>query len=338
MSTTLPVGDGIQLDAMPRRPSSALRSVANSPTSSIAITLLAVLIVGLVWVGTSFVDKSNLNIIGTTVAVPLLLGTFGAFALLAGVVDLSIGSNAGLSATIFAYLILHHWSPWPAALVVICAGIVIGLINALVVVRLGASPIAATLGMLSALSGLQYVVNGTAGSVQALVTGLYNFSNKSLGPVPLILVLLVVLVIIAVYVVTSTRVGRHIRAVGGDERAAQRAGISVSKIRLGTLIMSGIGGALAGILYIGQLGGATNELGSDLVFLVYAGLMIGGYSIIRGGVGNPAGGAMGLVVIAGVTDIIAVKSINTYYTDVIVGILLLLAVLLDRIRGGDAYE
>jgi ribose/xylose/arabinose/galactoside ABC-type transport system permease subunit len=66
--------------------------------------------------------------------------------------------------------------------------------------------------------------------------------------------------------------------------------------------------------------------------------MIGGYSIIRGGVGNPAGGAMGLVVIAGVTDIIAVKSINTYYTDVIVGILLLLAVLLDRIRGGDAYE
>jgi ribose/xylose/arabinose/galactoside ABC-type transport system permease subunit len=142
---------------------------------------------------------------------------------------------------------------------------------------------------------------------------------------------------VAVYVVTSTRLGRHIRAAGGDERAANRAGISVRRIRIGCLILSGIGGALAGILYIGQLGGSTNILGSDVVFLVYAGVMIGGYSIIRGGVGNPAGGAMGLV-IAGVTDIIAVKSINTYYTDVIVGALLLLAVYFDRIRGGDAYE
>ena len=104
------------------------------------------------------------------------------------------------------------------------------------------------------------------------------------------------------------------------------------------IILSALPGALAGILYIGQLGGATNTLGSDVVFLVYAGVMIGGYSIIRGGVGNPAGGAMGLLVIAGVTDIIAVKSINTYYTDVIVGALLLAAVFFDRIRGGDAYE
>jgi ribose/xylose/arabinose/galactoside ABC-type transport system permease subunit len=158
------------------------------------------------------------------------------------------------------------------------------------------------------------------------------------GPVPLVVILLVVLVVVAVYVVTSTRLGRHIRAVGGDERAATRAGISVSKVRVGSLILSGLGGALAGVLYIGQLGGATNTLGSDVVFLVYAGVMIGGYSIIRGGVGNPAGGAMGLLVIAGVTDIIAVKSINTYYTDVIVGALLLLAVFFDRIRGGDAYE
>ena len=66
--------------------------------------------------------------------------------------------------------------------------------------------------------------------------------------------------------------------------------------------------------------------------------MIGGYSILRGGVGNPAGGAMGLLVVAGVTDIIDVKSINTYYTNVIVGIVLVLVVFLDRLRGGDAFE
>ena len=189
-----------------------------------------------------------------------------------------------------------------------------------------------------ALAGLQIVLNGTNNSLTVLVPSLYHFANRDLGPIPLVVILLIVLVILAVYVVTMTRLGRHIRAVGGDERAATRAGISVPRIQVGTLLLSGLGGAVAGILYIGQLGGTTNTLGSDLVFLVYAGVMIGGYSIIRGGVGNPAGGALGLLVIAGVTDIIAVKSINTYYTDVIVGVLLLLAVYFDRIRGGDSYE
>lgn len=337
MRATLPVRRAAQDADAPSR-LSAIGALLNSPIGSIAITLVAIVLVGAVWIGGSFATASNLNIISTSIAVPLLLGTCSAFALLSGVVDLSIGANAGFTATIFADLVSHHWNPWSAALIVLCVGIVIGLVNAVVIVRLGAPSIAATLGTLSVLSGLQYVVNGTTGSVTVLVPGLYHFANTSVGPVPLVVVLLVVLVIVAVYVVTSTRLGRHVRAVGGDERAATRAGISVKKIRLESLILSGIGGSLAGMLYIGQLGGATNTLGTNVVFLVYAGLMIGGYSIIRGGVGNPAGGAMGLLVIAGVTDIIAVKSINTYYTDVIVGVLLLAAVFFDRIRGGDSYE
>lgn len=315
-----------------------LGSLLNSSVGSIAITLAVIVMVGVIWIGGNFVSGSNLNIVSTSIAVPLLLATCSTFALLAGVVDLSIGSNAGLSATIFAYLVLHHWNPWPSALIVLCAGTCIGLINAIVVVRLGAQPIAATLGALSALSGVQYVLNGTTGGLTVLVPGLYHFANQAAGPVPLVIILLIVLVIIAVYVVTSTRLGRHIRAAGGDERAATRAGIAVGRIRSGSLILSGLGGAVAGLLYVGQLGGVTSTLGSDVVFLIYAGVMIGGYSIIRGGIGNPVGGAMGIVVIAGITDIIAVKSINTYYTDVIVGVLLLLAVFFDRIRGGDTYE
>ena len=107
--------------------------------------------------------------------------------------------------------------------------------------------------------------------------------------------------------------------------------------RAGSLLLSGLGGAAAGILSIGQLGGTTHTLGSDL-FSRARPVQSGCYSIIRPGLGNRAGGALGLLVIAGVTDIIAVKSINTYYTDVIVGVLLLLAVYFDRIRGGDSYE
>ena len=146
------------------------------------------------------------------------------------------------------------------------------------------------------------------------------------------------LVLVAAYIVMFTRVGRHVRAAGGDEVAARRAGIAVSRIRFGAFLLSGLGAALGGLLYMGQLGGVTNTLGTDFAFEVYAALMIGGYSIIRGGVGNPVGGALGVLVVAGVTDIISLKSISTYYTDVIVGILLIAAVFLDRVRGGDAFE
>jgi ribose/xylose/arabinose/galactoside ABC-type transport system permease subunit len=307
-------------------------------TLSIAITFVAVLLVGLFWVGTEYYTTANLTIIATAAAVPLLVGTCSGFTLLAGVVDLSIGSCAGMCAAIFAYLTVHHWGAWEAAGIVVLAGMLVGATNAVAIVGFGANALAATLGMLTVLLGLQYVICGGDGLITSLVPGLYSFSNRQLGPVPLVFVLILLLVGVAFYVVAFTRLGRHIRAVGGDETAARRAGIHVKRVRVALLVLSAVGASLGGLLYMGQQGGASNVLGTDLAFQVYAALMIGGYSIIRGGVGNPVGGALGLLVIAGVTEIISLKGINTYYTDVILGILLILAVFVDRLRGGDAFE
>ena len=307
-------------------------------TGSIAITLIAVALVALFWVGSEFYTTANLTIIGASVTVPLLIGTCSGFALLAGVVDLSIGSCTGVTAAIFAYLTVHHWGGWQAAGIVVVVGLGIGAVNATAIVGFGANPLAATLGMLTGLLGLQYVVTGQDGLITSMVSGLYSFCNRQLGPLPLVFVLVLALVGVAFYVVAFSRLGRHVRAVGGDELAAGRAGIRVRRIRVGALLLSGLGASIAGIIYIGQQGGASNTLGTDITFQVYAALMIGGYSIIRGGVGNPLGGAMGLIVIAGVTEIISVKAINTYYTDVVIGALLLAAVFLDRLHGGDTFE
>lgn len=306
---------------------------------SIGITLAVVVVVGLSWVGGSFFSKGNMIIVGQAAAVPLLVGTFSGFALLAGVVDLSIGSNAGFCAAVFAYLAVHGWGGWQAAGVVLLVSLVVGTVNAIALVGFGANPIAATLGMLTVLRGLSYVIcYPTAGGIPKLIPGLYSFANREAGPLPLIFVLVLLVVVAATVAAMRSRAGRHVRAVGGDEVAAVRAGISVTRVRWAVLLLSALGAGLGGILYEGQLGGATNLLGTGLEFQVYAALMIGGYSILRGGVGNPAGGALGLLVVAGVTDIIDVKAINTYYTNVIIGVVLVLVVFLDRLRGGDAFE
>ena len=147
------------------------------------------------------------------------------------------------------------------------------------------------------------------------------------------------LTVIAALIVTKTRLGRHVQAVGGDDRAAARAGISVKRCGSRALLLSAFGaGHRRHHLCRASSAAPRGATGLGLEFQVYAALMIGGYSILRGGVGNPIGGALGLLAVAGVANILDLKAISPYYVNIIVGLLLLAAVLLDRLRGGDAYE
>lgn len=315
-----------------------VRELLTGPVASIAITLLAVIAIGLLWIGPKFLSTGNITIIGSFVAVPILVGACASFALLAGVVDLSIGSMVGFSGAVFASLVAAGWAPWPAGLAAALLCLVCGSINGLAIVVFGASPIAATLGMLTALAGLNRIIVGRNGAVAALIPDLFAFTSRLAVSLPVIFLLALLAVALATVVVTRMRLGRHVQAVGGDDLAATRAGISVPRVRFAALLFSAFGAGLGGILYVGQLGSASNSLGTGLEFQVYAALMIGGYSILRGGVGNPAGGAMGLLVVAGVANILDVQATSPYYVNIIVGLLLLAAVLIDRLRGGDAYE
>jgi len=324
--------------ALPRHP---VRQALASPVASIAIAFVAVVGVGLGWVGPRFLSASNVTIIGSYVAVPMFIGACSSFALLAGVVDLSIGSMVGFSSALFAALLFAQFDMWSAGALTLFACLAAGAINAVAIVIFGADAIAATLGMLTALRGITWVIidlTGLSGAITAFQPDFFDFTNTNVGPVPLIFLLSLATVIVAAVVVTRTRLGRHVQAVGGDDRAASRAGIPVKGLRIAALLLSAFGAGLGGIVYVGQLGSAAKLTGLGLEFQVYAALMIGGYSILRGGVGNPVGGALGLLVVAGVANILDVQAISPYYVNIIVGLLLLAAVLLDRLRGGDAYE
>lgn len=312
-------------------------SLVRGPVGSIGLTLLATLLVGLIWVGPSFFSSYNLAIVAVSVSVPLIVATLSSFALLAGTVDLSIGSMVGLGAVIFNQLVAAGVNAWLAAGVSIVAGAVSGAINAYAIVALGAEPLAVTLGSLTLLRGLSQVIVVNA-PPSTLIDPLYTFTADTTLGVPALFFVGVGLALIAAAFVGKTRAGRRVRAVGGDPRAAQRAGISVSRIRTVALIVSGAGAALGGVLYVGQLGSASNTLGFGLEFQIYAALMIGGYSITRGGVGNPLGGLLGLLVVAGITNILNVQFIDPNVLNAITALILLAAVLVDRLRGGDTFE
>jgi ribose/xylose/arabinose/galactoside ABC-type transport system permease subunit len=318
-------------------PHNPLRELLTGSVASIAFTFIAVVAVGLFWVGPKFVSFGNVSIMGAFLIVPLIVGACSGFALLAGVVDLSIGSMVGFSSALFAMLLFNGWDVWPAGAVTLLACVALGGVSAIAIVGFGADAIAATLGMLAALRGLTWMVVGGQ-AIFAFHPGLFGLVNQSVFGLPLFFLLAIGLTLLAAVVVTKTRIGRHVKAVGGDDRAAARAGIAVRKVRTFALLLSAFGAGLGGIIFVGQLGSAALATGTGLEFQVYAALMIGGYSILRGGVGNPIGGALGLLVVAGVSNILDLRAISPYFVNIIIGLLLLAAVLLDRIRGGDAYE
>ncbi len=307
------------------------------PVGSIGLMLAVVLIVGAVWVGPAFFSASNIRIVGVSVAIPLIVGVLASFALLAGVVDLSIGSMVGFGAVAFNQLVAAGLDPWLVAGIVVVLGVVVGSVNAFVIVGLGAEPLAVTLGMLTLLRGVCQAIVVQAPPT-TLIDPLYDLTQGTTFGFPTLLLIGVGLTFIAAGLVLKTRAGRKIQAVGGDPRAAQRAGISVARVRVIALIVSAVGAGIGGILYVGQLGSASNILGTGLEFQIYAALMIGGYSITRGGVGNPIGALLGLLVVAGITNILNVRFIDPDYLDLIVALILLGAVLVDRFRGGDAFE
>ena len=319
-------------------PHHPVRDFLTGSVASIGITFILVLAVGLFWAGPRFLSFGNISIIGTFLIVPLIVGAFAGFALLSGVVDLSIGSMVGFSSAVFALLLSLGWDPWSAAAVTLVLCLVFGGINAAAIVGFGAEPIAATLGMLVALRGITWVLLGSQGAIFAFNIDLFNLVSTSVFGLPLFFLLAIALTLLATAIVAKTRLGRHVRAVGGDDKAAARAGISVKKVRVAALLLSAFGAGIGGIIYAGQLGSAARATGVGLEFQIYAALMIGGYSILRGGVGNPVGGALGLLAVAGVSNILDLQAISPYFVNIIVGLLLLAAVLLDRLRGGDAYE
>ena len=319
-------------------PHHPVRDALTGPVASIAFTFVAVLAVGLVWVGPKFVSFGNVSIIGTFLIVPLIVGAFSGAALLAGVVDLSIGSIVGISSAIFALTLTWGWPVYFGIPFTLALALIFGALNAAAIVGFGADAVAATLGMLTALRGITWVLAGPNRAVFAFDPSVFAVVNYQSFGLPVFFLVSIGVTLAAALIVTKTRLGRHVQAVGGDDRAAARAGISVKRVRTAALLLSAFGAGVGGIIYEGQLGSAAGATGFGLEFQVYAALMIGGYSILRGGVGNPIGGALGLLAVAGVSNILDLEAISPYYVNIIVGLLLLAAVLLDRLRGGDAFE
>jgi ribose transport system permease protein len=251
-----------------------------------------------------------------------------------GGIDLSVGSIMGLVAVVCG-LTLEAGYPWYAAVLSgLVAGGIAGAVNGGLIAYVGLSPFVVTLGMLSAARSVAVVLSGNK--------MLYNFGPggptfKAIGagaifgianPVWVLLVLTFALFV----VMRMTTWGRHLIAIGGNEQAANLTGVPVKRIKLQAYVVSGVSGAIAAILSVGWAGSAINSLGTGYELRAIASTVIGGANLM-GGEGGAFGALIGSALLEVIRNSLLMAGVDSNWQGVFVGSFLVLAVLLERIRG-----
>lgn len=313
------------------------RQVLSSSTRVLLVGVALIVVAGVLLSPRHFLTTANVAVFAGAAAVPLLITIAAAVGLLGGVIDLSIGSMAGFAAAVFAVLLTHHFSYVAALAATLSCALAVGLINATVCVRLGANPLLATIGMLTALQGLLLVVLNNL-SVSAFIPGLYTFANEQWHGIPVLLVLIAIVGGGTAAAMSHTRYGRHIRAAGGGEQASRRAGIAVGRLRVGLFLLTALFACIGGIIYVGQDGAAQTTLGMGLELQIYAPVLLGGYSLTRGGVGNVMGALTAVFGLELVGNVLNLRAIDPSWQNIIVGVVIIAAVFADVLRGGERFE
>jgi ribose transport system permease protein len=270
----------------------------------------------------------NLFIQSTILAV-LALGQ--TFVIMTRGIDLSIGGTMALSSALCIGLSVYSGLPTPLALLVCLAvGILIGLINGVAVTMLGITPLIVTLATLSAARGATFVYTNGA-NITPVPSAISAFGRGELAGVPYSVILLVVLALACHFILARTVFGRSVYATGGNEVASRLAGIPTSRVIMITYVICGVMAAIAGLILTARLESAGPRAGVGVELTVIAACVIGGTSLF-GGTGSIAGTLLGVVLISLVSNAINLLGVPPAWDDLVKGLVIFLAALVDVYR------
>ncbi|MFN8457788.1 MAG: ABC transporter permease [Anaerolineae bacterium] len=278
-----------------------------------------------------FLSLQNFVNIGQTLAVVGIVAIGETILLIAGGVDISVGSVAALSGVVASLLWDNEILPiWACVVVGLLSGAVIGLLNGLVVTRLKINPLITTLGMFSMIRGLAFVLTG--GQMNQLNQPQFQFLGRGdIGGIPFSLILMLILYAIFIFVLAKTPFGRDLYAIGGNPMAGRLAGIPVNHYQLIAFTLCGFLAALGGMILASQLAAGTPQAATGLEFTVIAAVILGGTSL-AGGKGTLIGTLIGVFILRTLDNGLILTNVSSYYQEVARGLVLLLAVGFDQLR------
>lgn len=313
-----------------------------------ALLVLVALLILFGALSPAFLTSNNLTILLKHVAISAILALGMTFVVLTGGIDLSVGSVVGLSGMVAGFLITQgialpgmsaaYFPSVPTViLIAVLAGALVGAINAILIAQLQVTPFIATLGTLYVARGTALLIShgrtfpNLGGSEQLHNTGFPAFGGGVIWGIPSPIVIMILLAILCAFLAQRTPFGRHVYAIGGNERAAAISGIRVSLVKTGTYIISGVCAAIVGLIIASQLEASHPATGDTFELTAIAAVVLGGTSL-RGGRGSILDSLAGAFVIGVLADGMVLLGISEFWQIVIKGLVIVFAVTLDQLQ------
>lgn len=280
-----------------------------------------------------FMTVGNMTNLSKQVSIVAILAAGQAVVIISGGIDLSVGSVLAFSAVVIGTLIQMDVNPTLAMLAGLLAGTFAGWINGMVITRAKIPPFIATLGMLGIARGMALVITGGVSHPVLSPLFLYIGNAKLLGlPIPLFFVIVTFLVV--GIMMHKTVFGRQVYAIGGNERVARLQGIPVDRQKVKIYALSGFLAALAAVVMTGRLAATPPSVAQAIELQAIAAVIIGGVSFV-GGRGIVLTALIGALIMAMITNGLNILGISSFYQQVLIGIVIIVAVWLDNLKSSN---
>ncbi|MBQ9903682.1 MAG: ABC transporter permease [Synergistaceae bacterium] len=253
------------------------------------------------------------------------------FAIITGGIDLSVGSILALSGTLSAGFIANNNMPVAQAVILaIVIGTALGLFNGVVIAKTTIPPFIVTLAMMQIARGAAYIYsNGQP--IRAMFPDYQIIGTGYLGPIPYPVIYMTVFLIICVLLLSKTRFGRHVYAVGGNDKAAIFSGVNVARTKMMVYTMSGFLAAFTGVVLCARMASGQPTAGQSFEMDAIAATVLGGTSM-SGGVGKIGSTMIGVLIIGVLNNGLNLLGLNSFWQQIAKGIVILLAVYVDMLK------
>ena len=292
--------------------------------------VLVLLIVFFSLMQSTFLQVGNIMNILRQISVMGIVAVGSTFVLLSGGLDLSVGSLIAVTTTLTGVLMVNAgMDPWLAALVGILASMLLGFVNGLLVQFVQLPPMIATLGIMTSARGMAYLISGGL-PVYNLPETMKFLGKGSVGVIPVPVIIMLICFAIGWIVLEKTYFGKYFYALGGNAEATRLAGISVSFYRVLSYVISGFSCGVAGIVMLYRVNSGQPSGASGMEMDVITGCVLGGVSL-SGGEGKISNVLIGCLVVGLLSNGLTIMQVNEYWQQVFTGLVLILAVSIDRI-------
>jgi ribose transport system permease protein len=312
-----------------------------------SLLALALMVVALALLSDNFLTADNGWNILRQISVNLCLSIGMTLVILSGGIDLSVGAILGFAGAIAAGLLKQgvtltalgvrlEFTPAGAMVAGILAGAACGWINGAAITRFRLPPFVATLGMLSIARGLTMLWTGGF-PITSLGSSFGFLGTGAVLGMPMPVWIMLALVGVFVVLTQRTRFGRHVYAVGGNERAARLTGLNVPRIKLAVYTLAGALAGVAGLIVTARLDSAQPNAGLGYELDSIAAVVIGGTSL-AGGRGTVTGTVLGCLIIGVLNNGLFLLNVSPFWQQVIKGAVILIAVAIDKLNSPNRDE